>query len=72
MALYLSKENFTCLIELSVLKQLLFSKQFESRYQHACKQYRSSLLASNADQSPHTVFNATCDIVIIIIYEVQN
>ena len=70
--MYLSKENFTCPKEqfsfnLYVLKQLIFQKQYKTRYQLSCKQCRSRSTGFFRSHLIwiHTVFNASCELEII-------
>ena len=80
--MYLSKETFTCPKEqislyLSVLKQFILSKTVKTRYQLSCKPCRSRSAGFFRSQLIwiHTVFNATCELVIInqnMKYNVQS
>ena len=74
--MYLSKEKCTCpkeqislhlCLHLSVLKQFTLSKQYTTRYHLSCKQCRSRSAGFFKGQLIwiHTVFNATCELVII-------
>ena len=70
--MYLSKEKCTCpkeqiSLNLSVLKLFTLSKQYTTRYHLSCKQCRSRSAGFIKSQLIwiHTVFNATCELVII-------